>query len=220
MRTARGNAAALRLVPRRDISADVRRTEILAATLKVIARDGLSAVTMEKVAAVAAISPGTITFHFQRKEQLLLALLDHVAGEFEAARREAMAGAEGDPQRALSALIEVTFDKRFSAPEKVAVWYAFWGEANARATYMARVGSHDRAYHDGLVALIGRLIADGGYRHLDAEAVAYGFAGVLEALWQEILVDGRGFDRRRAVRIARAYLTGIFQRHFHAVPIP
>ncbi len=49
---------------------------------------------------------------------------------------------------------------------------------------------------------------------LDAEAVAMGFAGVLEWQWQEILLSGRGFDRAHARKVARAYLAGCFPDSF------
>ena len=38
-----------------------------------------------------------------------------------------------------------------------------------------------------------RLIRDGGYRGLDAEAVASAFAGLLEWLWQGVLSEGPRF---------------------------
>jgi TetR/AcrR family transcriptional repressor of bet genes len=190
-----------------------RRREILDAAIAAIARHGLSATTVERVAALAKISPGTIVFYFPKKTDLLLATLDDVAAEFEAARKRVLEEAAG-PSEALRRLVHISLDPRVSAPEKVAVWYAFWGEANARKVYSQRVGTYDDAYQFDLVRLFDALIGAGGYRGLDAEAVAFAFAGLLEGLWQDILVKGRRFDRRAAAELALAYLAGLFPAHF------
>lgn len=191
-----------------------RRQDILSAAIAVIARVGLSGVTMELVADAAGVSPGTVTFHFARKDLLLLAALDTVVGDFERARHAALAAAGDDPAAALDGIVEVTFDPLLSSVERVAVWYAFWGEAKARELYLARVGHHDRAYLANLVQLFAALARTGGYRHVNAEVMAGAFAGYLEWQWQGAITDGEQFDRAAARRNVRGYLNGVFERHF------
>lgn len=200
--------------PRIGIAAARRKPVILNAAMAVIARHGLSATTMERVAKAAGVSPGTVSFHFASKDKLLLETLDAVALEFEVARRQAVEACGGDPVRALEAMIEVNLGARLTEPRKVAVWHAFWGEAKPRRVYLERVGALDEAYHRSLERLFRQVIAQGGYRGLDPEAITYGFAGLLESLWQEVLTEGRRFDRARAKRLARNYLAGLFPRHF------
>jgi TetR/AcrR family transcriptional repressor of bet genes len=197
---------------RGTVAAARRRPEIIDAAMAVIARHGLSGTTIERVAKVAGMSPGTVVFHFATKDALLAATLAALAGEVDTARRRALEA--GDPAAALDALIVASFDPKISDPRKLAVWYAFWGEAKPRAAYMAQVGGLDAAYHQDLLRLVTRLVADGGYPGIDAEAATYGFAGLLEWLWQESLSEGRRFDRKRARGIARKYLASLFPRHF------
>ena len=198
------------------VAAARRKPAILDAAMAVIAKHGLSATTMERVAKSAGVSPGTVSFHFSSKDRLLLETLDAVVLEFEMARRKAIEDSAGDPVLALQALIETNLGAKLADPRKVAVWHAFWGEAKPRRVYLERVGAFDDAYHQSLEQLFRQLIERGGYAGLDAEAVTYGFAGLLESLWQEILTDGRRFDRARARRLARNYLVGLFPRHFPA----
>jgi len=187
-----------------------RRQAIVEAAIAVIARHSLSGTTIERVAAEARVSPGTVMFHFDRKDTLLVSTLEQVAQDFEAARAQAMAAA-GDPVSALEALIEVTFDRRVSDPKWIAVWYAFWGEARARQVYLERIGSLDAAYQADLIGLCRELAnRTGSPPHLDPEAVALGLAGLMDGLWEEILTQGRGFDRDRAKRLCRSYLNSIF----------
>jgi len=197
--------------PRRRDADAPRRRAIIEAAIAVIARHSLSSTTIERVAHEARVSPGTVMFHFDRKEALLVATMEHVAEEFEAVRADALAVAGDDPVRALEALIEVTFDPRVSDPKRIAVWYAFWGEAWARQAYLDRIGSLDAAYQADLTRLCRALARHTeSSRHIDAEAVALGLAGLMGGLWEEMLTDGRHFDRARAQRLSRSYLETIF----------
>jgi TetR/AcrR family transcriptional regulator, transcriptional repressor of bet genes len=199
---------------RNEALASRTRGAILRATIAVIARHSLSGTTVQLVAEAAKVAPGTVILHFQKKDALLFAALEQIAAEFEAARRSALEGAQGDPVKALEAIIDVSLDPRVSDPANVAVWYAFWGEARARKLYLERIGSYDTVSQEAIDRLFGEIIARGGYRHLNAEALAIGFSGLLEWHWQEILVSGRNFDRAAAKRSARAYLASIFPQEF------
>jgi len=187
---------------------------ILQATIEVIAHHSLSGTTVERVAEAADVAPATVILHFKRKEALLIEALEHLAQEFDQARRAAIAGAAEDPVGALNRLIEMNFDPKVSDPASVAVWYAFWGEAGARSVYLERAGAIDNSYHADVVRICADLIERGGYAHLDADAAALGLIGMIDYLWQEIMVEGRRFDRAQARRTVRAYLANLFPRHF------
>jgi len=199
---------------RNEALASRTRAAILRATIAVIAKHSLSGTTVQLVAEAAKVAPGTVILHFQKKDALLLSALEQIAVEFEAARRAALAQAGDDPVTALKAIIDVSLDPKVSDPANVAVWYAFWGEAKARKLYLERIGSYDTVSQDGLDRLFAEIIERGGYRHLNAEALAMGFSGLLEWQWQEILVSGRSFDRDAAKQTALAYLASIFPQEF------
>lgn len=193
-------------------AAAARRLQIIEAAIFVIAHEGLPATTIERVALRADLSPGTVMGHFGSKEQLLAVTLRTIAEEFEAERRKAIAAAGDDAMAALHGLIEATFSPAVSRPDKVAVWYAFWGDTQARRTYLEQTNGMDSAYFADVLRLFRSLSASHTGPVMDAEAAAAGFAGLLEWQWQTLLVEGRRFDRRRAVRLCRAYLHGVFQR--------
>ena len=209
-------ATALAKLPLRRNAGVSSRTEqaILKAAIKTIARYSLSGTTIQLVAQAAKVVAGTVILRFQNKDALLAAAMQSVALDFEQARRAAIDSANGSASAALSALIDMSLDPAVSDPAKVAVWYAFWGEARARQMYMERISALDKAYQQDLERLCRELISAGKYPHLNAEAVAMGFAGILEWQWQEILVSGPDFDRANAHRVARAYLAGTFPREF------
>jgi TetR/AcrR family transcriptional repressor of bet genes len=202
---------------RSEAAAGRTHAAILDAAILVIAKHGLSATTVQLVAEAAKVAPGTVILHYLRKEALLAAALRHVALEFEQARRDAIAKAAGDPVAAIRGLIDLTFDPRISDPARIAVWYAFWGEAPARRVYRQVIGNLDNAYHMDLERLFRELIARGGYGHLNPTAVAMAFAGLLDWHWQDVLASGAAFDRAQALNITYAYLAGLFPREFAPV---
>jgi TetR/AcrR family transcriptional repressor of bet genes len=187
---------------------------ILDATIRTIAQFSLSGTTVQRVAAAAGVSVGAVILHYKSKDALLVAALELVASDFEVARRQALLTAGDDPVAALTALIDVSLDPTVSDPDRIAVWSAFWGEAQSRDVYMQRVGTLDAAYQTDLTRLIGDLIKAGGYHHLDAEAVALAMAGLLDGQWQEIMMAGASYDRAHARRIDHAFLAGLFPQHF------
>jgi TetR/AcrR family transcriptional repressor of bet genes len=198
--------------------AQARRRQIVEAAVATVARFGLSRTTIEQVARAAKVSPGTVMGYFPTKDDLLIAVLRDLAEEFDGARRAALAAGGDDPAAALLALIETNFDPKLIDPRKVAVWYAFWGEAKARRTYMTICGRLDESHLSDQRRLCAKLVAAGGYAHLDPEAVALGLNGVMEGLWQSVLVEGRRFDRNRARRLCRAFLAGLFPHEFGPQP--
>jgi AcrR family transcriptional regulator len=57
------------------------RTVLLDAAIGVIADQGWGGVTIRSVAERAGVSPGTVTYHFASADQLLVAALEHGAGQ-------------------------------------------------------------------------------------------------------------------------------------------
>lgn len=59
----------------RPEKADARRTELLAAAIRVLARHGLSETTTRKIAAEAGVNQATLLYYFGSKDELLFAVL-------------------------------------------------------------------------------------------------------------------------------------------------
>lgn len=196
-------------------SQEARRQQLIAATVRIIARHGFSNTTLAKVAQEAGLSPGIVNFYFTSKDQLLIAVLKSLSDEFMGRLEQALAESGVDPAENLRALIAAVLDPTLSQPDKCAVWYAFWGEAGARAEYMRICGARDEAYHRALLALCRQLAesAPQGYRP-DAEAVTWALSGLLDQLWQDIMARPDEFDRREAHRLAEAFLASVFPWRF------
>ena len=94
--------------PRRRLTAQERRAEILEAALAVFSRRGYHPTSIDEIAQAAGISKALIYEHFASKEQLHVSLIEMYAGEL--LERVAAAGAPGpDASRRLEAGLDAVF---------------------------------------------------------------------------------------------------------------
>ena len=197
-----------------------RRAQLIDATLTAIAEFGLSRTTLARVANVANLSPGIVNFYFKSKNALLLATLQKLIDEFESAIESALQSAHGDPGAALNAIVSACFQPALCDLRKIAVWYAFWGESQARQDYLELCGDKDEAYSTRVRDLFQQIIDKRGYRHLQAHALARGLVGIIDGLWQERLIAAEKFDAEAARATCRAYLRSLFPRDFGDSALP
>ena len=184
----------------------VRRLELIEAAIAVIAEEGLSNLTLSKVAGQAGLTAAMVNFHFKSKADLLLATLSHVSAEFQERITEAVEAAGEDPRSRLKAIVLANFDDRIADPRKAAVWYAFWGESQARAEYKDICGEHDQSYGE---LVLGQFRSILGTDAPAARALAEGLVGLMDGQWQTLLGDPAAFDRQSAINLALSYLESV-----------
>jgi TetR/AcrR family transcriptional repressor of bet genes len=205
--------------PRATPIREARQRQLIEATIAAIGRYGYAKLTLNHVASLAGLSPGIVNFHFRSKEQLLAATLEYLVEEYEAYWAQAAERAGETAAAKLEAMIEFEFDPRVSSLEKVAVWYAFWAEAQVNPSHRETVSRLEARYFEVTRVLFQRLIEEGGYPGFSADAVAYGFNAMLDGFLNDLMIDPGSFDREEARRICRLFLSGLFPRHF-AAPRP
>ena len=196
----------------------VRREQLIHATISAIAEHGLSNVTLSKIGAEVGLTAAMINFHFDNKQALLTATLQFVADEFADACEAAIAEAGDDPAAALMSLINASFNPAICEPGRVSVWYAFWGESQARQDYQEICGLADEAFSSAIRRLIGQL-AEHSQGPIAVEAATLGLVGIVDAFWQALLVDSGGsFDHASAAATCRDYLGNLFPSFASAEP--
>ena len=90
--------------PKRGV-APLRRAEIVRATIRCLARDGYSGLTMKKVAREAAVSQGILHYYFADKRAILVAALETVTADLDRRVAAAQSREGRDPRARLLALI-------------------------------------------------------------------------------------------------------------------
>ena len=182
--------------------------------MRSIARRGLSDTTMATVASQAGLSQGIINLHFKSKERLLVETLRFVTDDYRQAWERALENAGTASDDKLTALIEVDFEKGVCDRNKLAVWFAFWGEAKSRPTYRKLCAERDESYLRILTALCQDVIDEGGFDNLDASIIASGLAAMSEGLWLDLLLTPEAMDPERARAICLTHMASIFTGYF------
>ena len=178
---------------------------------------GPSRTTVEKVVALADLSPGIVRFYFDSKDAMLVASLAYLAAEFEERVMVPVAQLEDTPVAALERLVDLYLDPEIASPRKVSVWYSFWGEASSRQEYYDICGRKDEDFAALVRDLVARVVALAGEAHLDTEGIALGLMGALEVLWQGIAFQSEAdIDRGAARAQCMAFLRSVFPRQFGA----
>src|SRR5262249_51584291 len=161
-----------------------QRRRLIDACISALHIYGPSRTTVEKVVALADLSPGIVRFYFDSKAAMLVASLQFLSTEFQERVLAPVSALKDRPGEALRLLVDLYLDADIARPRKVSVWYSFWGEASSRQEYLDICGGRDEEFYALVTELVRRLIAARGAAHLDADAVALGLIGVLEVLWQ------------------------------------
>jgi phenylpropionate dioxygenase-like ring-hydroxylating dioxygenase large terminal subunit/AcrR family transcriptional regulator len=192
-----------------------QRQRLIEACISALHIYGPSRTTVERVVALADLSPGIVRFYFESKAAMLVASLEFLAADFEQRVQLPVTRLRHTPVRALELLVELYLDEDIASPRKVSVWYCFWGEASSRQEYLDICGRKDEDFEILVRELMQRMIEESGERHLDADGVALGLMGVLEIMWQNIAFHNESdIDRRTQKQRALNYLRSIFPRQF------
>jgi TetR/AcrR family transcriptional repressor of bet genes len=196
---------------------EIRRKQLIDATIRAIGRYGYNSTTLTHVAGEAGLSPGIVNFYFKSKDQLLLATLEQIAEEYSAFWQAAMSKGKVAPAAGLEAMIEADFHPSVCNPEKISIWYAFWAEAGNNPAYQGLVQRLETDYTVQTIELCNRIIGEGGYG-IDARTVAIGLNAMIDGLWFDCLMEPKGFNRNDAKRVCRTYLAAVFPAHFAGGP--
>jgi len=219
MRRSKKKSAARPPIPRARNAHSRQRQRLIDACISALHIYGPSRTTVEKVVAIAKMSPGIVRFYFASKAAMLIASLQFLADEFEQQLLVPVARLKSRPVAALELMVDLYLDAEIASPRKVSVWYAFWGEASSRQEYYDICGQIDEGFAALVHELIERLIIETSQPQLDPKGIALGLMGALEMLWQEFAFRNEAdIDRAEAKRRCMAYLRSIFPGQFAAPP--
>jgi TetR/AcrR family transcriptional repressor of bet genes len=114
----------------RPSNTEARREQIVRALIKVMARRGYDGASIADIARAARLTPGLVHYHFESKQEILLAALDELVARHDReldARLEALAS---DPAAATAAFIDFHLGLgAYADPEALSCWILLSGEA-------------------------------------------------------------------------------------------
>ena len=198
----------------RTASKEARRQQLIQATIKCISKRGIGGTTMGEVANEAGLSQGIVNLHFKSKDNLLNETLRWVAEQYKSQFEKTLEKSGPGAEDKLLALMELDLRPSVCDRHKLAVWFAFWGEAKAVPTYQKMCDAYDREYDEVIGRLCEQIIKDGGYQEIDARTVTEALSSMTDGLWLSCLISPKSWDRHIARGAIYSYLRAVFPEHY------
>jgi AcrR family transcriptional regulator len=137
-----------------------KTVEILVAVWRVVAAQGLGAVSFRSVAKEAGVSPGRVQHYFGSKEELIRASVELMISSAEDLHREATD--EGDPADELWQLLTHAIPQAAASPAGTSVFYSFVAASVADPGVARILADAKHGVRDEIAALLHTLRARRG----------------------------------------------------------
>jgi TetR/AcrR family transcriptional regulator, transcriptional repressor of bet genes len=192
-------------------TAEVRRSQLIDAATRTLAKGGIAAFTIDSICKEAKVSRGLINHHFGSLDDLLVevyqsSLYESVNAHIVNARqRRSDKGAVEPPEAALLALFQSNFSPRFFNRDNLLVWLSLWGEIAVNDKLRQAHRRLYDAYRGELAMEIAAVATDRG-REVDATALARNFIALVDGLWLEWCLDANVVSPQAAEEASRGLL--------------
>lgn len=170
----------------RQDNTDHRRAELIAATLRIIARDGVNATTVRAISKEANVTQGLIRYYFRSKDELIAAAYEMHMAELVSIAATASQGKASAKIR-LAEFIKISLQAPVTSHASVSIWAGFF-ELVLHDKGMT--DSHKRSYdllRLHLKTLIADVFAESNTPTSDQHLRRLSIAGnaILDGLWME-----------------------------------
>jgi TetR/AcrR family transcriptional repressor of bet genes len=203
--------------PPRKAARDVRRAQLIDATIAALARKGFAALTIADVAKEAGLSPGIVIFHFNSKDELLASVLQFLASEYHRQWNSCLRKAGPSAAERIKALYLADFDRQVFTPQVLAAWIAFWGEVQGWPVYDKVCAAFNEERQVVSQAICRDMVAEGGYQ-LDPHMAMCTLEALADGLWLGLAAEGVASKQTNppldATKIMMSALSALFPRHF------
>jgi AcrR family transcriptional regulator len=177
-----------------------RRGELLAKAVEISQAEGLSAVTLRRVAADLGVTPGLVSHYFSSAEQLITAAF-RTAALADLAQARSRMDAAASALAKMDALMEYVLDD--SSDDASALWLEAWSLGRRNAPLAAEA----KELTDDWLACIADLVRagteEGEFHVADVDVAARRLLTMIDGLGAQKVV--RAVPSEEAKHIARAY---------------
>jgi len=185
---------------------DLRRRQLIAATITSIHEQGFANATISRISKTAGLSGGIVAHYFDDKAGLLAATMRSLAQDLLAETLKHLRAAE-TPEQRIEAIIQANFSTGQTEPESVSAWLAFWSEARTSPALWRIQKINERRLLSNLRYSFKQLLPKD-----EAHIAAAGLAAMIEGLWLRCALSNGPLTIDQARLIARDYVARILHK--------
>lgn len=179
-----------------------RHGELLARAVEISAAEGLSAVTLRRVATDLGVTPGLVSHYFSSAEQLITAAFRTAAVADMSEARSHMAAAL-TPTGKMDALVNYLLDE--SSEDASALWLDAWSLGRRNAPLASEANALTAEWLECIAEIVRSGVDSGEFRVADADVAARRVLTMIDGLGAQMVV--RAVPADEAKHIARSYFT-------------
>lgn len=172
---------------------EVRREEILDATVEQVQQRGFGSTRVGDVAQALGISSGLVFYHFGTKDKLFAAALEHAADR-DLARLERTVARATNPLDAVRRVLAL-YSPQGNAPGW-AIWVDAWAESLWSQDMRTASRALDVRWKDVLAGAIRAGVAEGCFHCEDPDGAAWRLSALLDGLAVQVIVH-RNLTKRQ-----------------------
>ncbi|MBY8074576.1 transcriptional regulator BetI [Vibrio fluvialis] len=181
---------------------DIRKPQLVQATMAVIERVGLHAASIALISREAGVSTGIINHYFGGKHGLLEETMRAILREHSVTVTQALAKLpQHEHQARINAIVNANFEGFQAESQVVKTWLAFWSYSmhDAQLHRLQRVNEQRLLSH--LKIELKALLP-----HHHAQQVAHGIAALIDGIWLRGALNPDGINAQQARLLINDYL--------------
>lgn len=185
--------------------ANERKNQIVKATVECISRYGYNNFSMQDVARSAGVSKGIIHYYFLNKDDLMMSVLEHVAGDIGSLLDIGM-NETADPIKKLDLFLVTCLNIVRKTKEYYQVNMDFWTQINQKEEVRQTVAKHYRNFREVCSKVIAEGISKGVFREVNATEYSSMIIAMVDGVSLQWLFDETAFDYARVVNEIRTMI--------------
>ena len=183
-----------------DVAAE-RKDQIVRATVECITKHGYHHFSMQDVATTAGVSKGIIHYYFLNKDDLMLSVLDRVAGDIERVLAEEMSSID-NPIEKLKIFVSVAANVVRSTKEYYQVNMDFWTQINQKKEVRQIISSHYAKFRETCASVIREGIDRNLFKEVNANLYASYIIAIVDGISIQWLFDETVYDHGDMIDIS------------------